>query len=237
MKTILITGCNGGIGKGMVKYFKKREWYVIGVDIDDNIEEYMDMFINCDISNISNIDLIVDKLKDIEHIDVLVNNAAIQIKKEFKDINYVDWIKSLETNLISPFFIVQKLLDKLEIVKGMVFNIGSIHSNLSKKDFLLYATTKGALKTMTQNMALEIAPNVKVNCILPAAIDTPMLKAGLSEDEYNELKKYHPARDIGYPEDVAKLIELLSKNSGFLTGSMIEFDGGISKLLHDPGNK
>jgi len=235
MKIILITGCNGGIGSGMVKYFKNIGWFVIGVDKTNSESNELDIFLNYDISDMVSMEQIVDRLVDIEHIDILVNNASIQIKKKFVDIEYIDWEKSMNCNVISSFFMVQKLLNKLN--GSVVFNIGSIHSNLSKKDFLLYATTKGAIKSLTQNMALDLSPNTSVNCILPAAIDTPMLKSGLSKDEYKELKNYHPVRDIGYPEDVAKLIYTLSLNSNFLTGSIVEFDGGISKLLHDPGNK
>jgi len=235
MKIILITGSAGGIGNGMVKHFRDNGWFVIGVDRNkNNITEKPNLFFNYDISDIKQIEKLKNDLdkKNIKHIDILVNNAAVQLKKKFFDIEYSDWRVCMDTNVIVPFFMVQILLDKLN--ESSVFNIGSVHSNLSKKDFLLYATTKGALKTLTQNMALEL-PNIKINCILPAAIDTPMLKCGLSTGEYDKLKNYHPVRDIGYPEDVAKLIDTLSQNSKFLTGSMIEFDGGISKLLHDPG--
>ena len=235
MKTILITGSAGGIGDGMVKYFRNNDWFVIGVDkIKHNTIKNTNLFFNYDISDIRQIEKLkidLDK-KNIKHIDILVNNAAIQIKKKIFDIEYNDWKICMDTNVIAPFFMVQKLIDKLD--DSAVFNISSIHANLSKKDFLLYATTKGALKTLTQNMSLEFT-NTRVNCILPAAIDTPMLKYGLSSEEYDKLKNYHPVLDIGYPEDVAKLIFTLSQNSKFLTGSMIEFDGGISKLLHDPG--
>ena len=114
---------------------------------------------------------------------------------------------------------------------GSVVNIGSIHSSQSKKGFLVYATTKGAIKTMTQNLSLELAPDIMVNCIAPAAIDTPMLKAGLSKEEYLQLRKYHPADRIGSPVELSKLHTLRKKY--FSTKAFIEYDGGISKLLHD----
>ncbi len=76
--------------------------------------------------------------------------------------------------------LVQKLHKYLK--GGSVIFIGSIHAKQSKKDFTLYATTKGAVRTLTQSLSLELAPDIMVNCIAPAAINTPMLKAGLTKD-------------------------------------------------------
>ncbi len=87
---------------------------------------------------------------------------------------------------------------------------------------------------MTQNLSLELAPDIMVNCIAPAAIDTPMLKAGLSEEEYIQLRKFHPVDRIGSPVELSKLVYTLCERNIFLTGAYIEYDGGISKLLHDP---
>jgi NAD(P)-dependent dehydrogenase (short-subunit alcohol dehydrogenase family) len=235
-KVVLITGCLGGIGSSMVDFFKDKGWFVIGTDKRES-------FSNADIKITTDLSMVDDAVKTVEarikkagltRVDALINNAAVQIKKKFKDFTYDDWLESVNVNIISAFMLVQKLHKYLK--GGSVINIGSIHAKQSKKDFILYATTKGAIRTLTQNLSLELAPDIMVNCIAPAAINTPMLKAGLTKDEYNQLKKYHPADMIGDPRELSKLILTLCERNIFLTGAYIEYDGGISKLLHDPGS-
>jgi NAD(P)-dependent dehydrogenase (short-subunit alcohol dehydrogenase family) len=235
-KVVLITGCLGGIGSSMVDFFKDKGWFVIGTDKRES-------FSNADIKISTDLSMVDDAVKTVEarikkagltRVDALINNAAVQIKKKFKDFTYDDWLESVNVNIISAFMLVQKLRKYLK--GGSVINIGSIHAKQSKKDFILYATTKGAIRTLTQNLSLELAPDIMVNCIAPAAINTPMLKAGLTKDEYNQLKKYHPADMIGDPRELSKLILTLCERNIFLTGAYIEYDGGISKLLHDPGS-
>ena len=235
-KVVLITGCLGGIGSSMVDFFKEKGWFVIGTDKRES-------FSNADIKITTDLSMVEDAVKTIEarikkagltRVDALINNAAVQIKKKFRDFTYDDWLESVNVNIISAFMLVQKLHKYLK--GGSVINIGSIHAKQSKKDFILYATTKGAIRTLTQNLSLELAPDIMVNCIAPAAINTPMLKAGLTKDEYNQLKKYHPADMIGDPRELSKLILTLCERNIFLTGAYIEYDGGISKLLHDPGS-
>jgi NAD(P)-dependent dehydrogenase (short-subunit alcohol dehydrogenase family) len=142
-------------------------------------------------------------------------------------------MESFNVNVIAGYMLSKKLRKHLH--GGSIVNIGSIHSSHSKKGFLVYATTKGAIKTMTQNLSLELAPDIMVNCIAPAAIDTPMLKAGLTKEEYLQLERFHPVDRIGSPKELSKLVYTLCERNVFLTGAFIEYDGGISKLLHDPG--
>ncbi len=233
-KVILITGCLGGIGSVMVDFFKEKGWFVIGTDKRESYSN-ADIKITTDLNNVDEAtDQVLKIINDnnITHIDALINNAAVQIKKKFNDLSTDDWTESFNVNVIAGFMLVKKLRKHLQ--GGSVVNIGSIHSSQSKKGFLVYATTKGAIKTMTQNLSLELAPDIMVNCIAPAAIDTPMLKAGLSKEEYLQLRKFHPVDRIGSPVELSRLIYTLCERNIFLTGAFIEYDGGISKLLHDP---
>lgn len=233
-KTILITGCLGGIGSVMVDFFREKGWFVIGTDKRDAFSN-ADIKITTDLNRVvESTDQILDTINrnNITHIDALVNNAAVQIKKKFDEFTYEDWVESFNVNVIAGYMLCKKLRNHLQ--GGSIVNVGSIHSSHSKKGFLIYATTKGAIKTMTQNLSLELAPDIMVNCIAPAAIDTPMLKAGLTREEYLQLNKYHPVDRIGSPVELSKLVYTLCERNIFLTGAFIEYDGGISKLLHDP---
>ena len=235
-KVILITGCLGGIGSSLVDFFKEEGWFVIGTDKRESFSN-ADIRITTDLYSVDDaVETIEKKINEagLTRIDALINNAAVQVKKKFSEFTCNDWLESVNVNIIAAFMLVQKLHKYLK--GGSIINIGSIHASQSKKDFIIYATTKGAIKTLTQNLSLELAPDIMVNCIAPAAIDTPMLKAGLTEAEYNQLKQFHPAEMIGDPRELARLIKMLCERNIFLTGAYIEYDGGISKLLHDPGS-
>ena len=169
---------------------------------------------------------------------VLINNAAEQILKSVADIQWQDWENSLAVNTVSPFFFVQGLTEELIASSGHVINISSIHAKLTKTKFSCYSASKSALEAITRSLALELSPmGVSVNAIAPAAISTEMLKASFNgkPEKLLELKRYHPAGYIGTPEQIAFFVKSIAdQKGGFLTGSILEFNGGIAGQLHDP---
>lgn len=240
-KTVLITGVLGGIGSAMSRKFKEAGFYVYGVDRKKALEEPCDRFIQFDIN---------EYIKDVEYrirftdifdqiipnLDVLINNAAVQILDKTDDIKLEDWQETLNVNLTGPMLMSKLFLKRLEKSHGAIINIGSIHHNLTKPKFVSYATSKSALVGLTKAMAVDLEGRVRVNAISPAAIETDMLRAGFNNDEnaLDELREIHPVKRIGYPADVAKLaIFLASENSGFIHGANLTLDGGISSVLKD----
>jgi len=170
-------------------------------------------------------------------LDVLINNAAVQILGGVETLTRQDWCRSLNVNLLAPFLLTQALLQDLEQANGGVINISSIHARLTKKNFVAYATTKAALSGMTRAMAVDLGPKVRVNAIEPAAIETSMLRAGFADnpERYRELEACHPQRRIGSPEEVARLaLSLASADMQFLHGTCVALDGGIGGRLLDP---
>ena len=153
--------------------------------------------------------------------------------------NWGDWDKTLTVNAVAPFFLLQGFLEQLIKTHGHVINISSIHSRLTKANFSCYATSKAAVEALTRSLALELsAKGVSVNAIAPAAIATQMLKDGFAEspEKLKELESYHPAGMIGSPEELAAFVKSVTEQKGgFLTGSVLEFNGGIAGRLHDPG--
>ena len=169
--------------------------------------------------------------------DSLVNNAAIQIVKPIEAINPEDWKETLDTNLLAPFWLTQHFLPLLRAAKGCVVNIASIHAMVTKSEFTVYSTSKGALVSLTRTLAIELAPDVRVNAVIPAATDTPMLRAGFGEnlEGLERLGSYHPLKHIAEPEEVAQIVLFLSgSQASFMTGSAVNVDGGIGACLHDP---
>lgn len=240
-KSAIITGVEGGIGQKLSKTFKHSGYNVIGLDIRPQKHSVCDMYYEFDLNK-----FVVDYKyrsrmndlfeKNISHLDVLINNAAVQHLGNLKDITLKDWQESLNVNLTGPLLLSQLFLSQLEVVQGSIINIGSIHQQLTKPRFISYATTKSALIGLTKTMAVDLEGRVRVNAISPAAIETKMLLDGFDGDQsaLDKLRRIHPVQRIGYPDDVAKLALFLSEsNNGFIHGANITLDGGISSVLHD----
>lgn len=241
MKTALITGVLGGIGSALAKSFRESGYYVYGLDIRNTKYHEADQLIQFDLHRFSREEDYRSEWKTkfnalIPKLNVLVNNAAVQLLDGLNDLKLSDWNHTFAVNLTGPLLLSQHFLEHLEEVNGCIINIGSIHQQLTKRRFISYATSKSALIGLTKALAVDLEGRVRVNAISPAAIETDMLLAGFDGDEnaLNELRKIHPVQRIGNPQDVAKLaLFLASEGSGFIHGANLSIDGGISSVLKD----
>ncbi|WP_286695556.1 SDR family NAD(P)-dependent oxidoreductase [Spongiibacter sp. UBA1325] len=242
-KAVLITGTNGGVGRALKYKFSTEGYAVIGVDKDEDFAG-CDHFIKSDFIELaacqkSQARLIEELSGTISayQLEGVVNNSALQIIKAVEELTVLDIQKSLSVNLIAPFVISKFCLPFLEESSGVIINIGSIHASLTKKGFVAYSMSKGALEVMTKSLAVEVGERVKVNMIAPAALDTDMLRAGFKLDmgQYEKLARYHPVGNVGSPNELALFVyRLVSDKLGFLNGSVIDFSGGIRSCLSDP---
>lgn len=149
------------------------------------------------------------------------------------------WTELLGVNLVGPAMLTQLLLPELVAARGSVVMVSSVHANLTKPGFSAYATSKGGLVTLASALAVELGPlGVRVNAVLPAATDTPMLRAGFAKhpEGFKALGEFHPLGRICAPSEIASFISFLgdSSRSGFITGSHLAIDGGIGGRLYDP---
>lgn len=242
MNVAIITGSNGGIGQALIEAFKSAGYYTIGVDLcksniaDVNLEYDLEKIVNCEEEQSI-------FFKDVfaaiggKSLKVLINNAAIQILGNVDEVKLTDFKKTLDINVTAPFLLSKNLFDSLKSSAGCIINIGSIHAKLTKPNFISYATSKAALKGLTQAMAVDFGQHVSVNCIQPAAISTKMLTDGFinNPEGFKLLESYHPSGDIGNPEDIANLCcFLVESDIHFLNGETFSLDGGIGSRLHDP---
>lgn len=240
-KCVLITGVLGGIGSSLAECFKTNGYFVVGVDMGNSNLGSSDLYIKADLNKYcinQNYRVEINRLLDesIPTIDVLINNAAVQLLGNIEEIIIEDWTQSLNVNLTAPLLLSQFFLKKLEKTNGCIINISSIHQQLTKKRFVSYATSKAALVGLTKSMSVDLQGKVRVNSISPAAIDTPMLHDGFNNDtkKIEELNSIHPLQRIGKPKEVAKLALLLAEDElGFINGANIQIDGGISNVLKD----
>lgn len=244
-KWALVTGANGGIGKALATCFADNGYSVIATDITD---------FTVTAPNITNLKIDLEqialdeaysqslqkKVMDITSgagLTALVNNAAIQILGSVKEVSRQDWLKSMNVNVSAPFFMTQLFLDSLKSNKGAVVNISSIHALQTKRNFVTYATSKGALSSLTRNMAVDLGNAVRINAIEPAAVSTDMLRAGFEgkEEQFKLLEAFHPIARIATPEEVAQLaLFLCSEQSSFIHGACLNATGGIHGCLNDP---
>jgi len=244
MKSILVTGSNGAIGQEICKHYADNGWWVIGSDISKGSRGSTNIYISIDLNRLC-IDEAYRNLT-IGHIvnecegglDVLINNAAVQIISSVKELSFSNWQKTINVNLNSVFLLIKGLLQKLEKKKGCVINVASIHATLTKSNFSAYSTSKAGLVGLTKSLAVELGTNVRINAICPAAIATPMLFEGFvnTTNGLEKLIECHPTSSIGNVKDVLYAVLFLAdSNNAFLNGTILQLDGGISSKLHDPG--
>lgn len=243
MKGVVVTGSNGGIGTAITDVLRESGYFVIGSDVGGDSNN-LDAYIDCDLEKFvvepalrasfaRDVELLLGGMK----LTALVNNAAILKTSRMQTIQLSDFAETLNVNVIAAFALSQILYKSLEASAGSIVNIGSIHAKQTKPGFINYATSKAALRGLTQAMAVECGAKFRVNLIEPAAIATPMLLAGFVEspEAFQGLEEYHPVGRIGHPREVAEIVAfLISGKSSFMNGSIIAVDGGIAARLHDP---
>lgn len=241
MKTALITGVNGDIGKQIFKDLKNDNWRLLGIDKQEETNLDLDCYIQIDLDKFVNENKYrSDKINSIENfidgnLNALINNAALQIIKPFKDITCDDRSKIFNINFFSPLLLCQLLLDNLKQNKGSIINIGSIHNRLTKNNFSIYAATKSALNSLTRSLAVELAPSISVNIINPGAVETKMLKSGFKNNkDYSLAKLKQPIGKFGNPKDISSLVlYLINNKSSYVTGCEFNIDGAVSSSLSD----
>ncbi|MDZ4744071.1 MAG: glucose 1-dehydrogenase [Verrucomicrobiota bacterium] len=165
-------------------------------------------------------------------IDILVNNAGVERNASFWDVTEKDFDFVLDVNLKGLFFATQEFVKHRMAVKqpGKIINISSVHEELPFPHFSSYCATKGALKMLTRNLSIELAPyNITINNIAPGAIETPInSKLMNSPDLLKALLGNIPLNRLGKPEDVAGIAAFLaSTDADYMTGTTVFVDGGL----------
>lgn len=244
-KIVLITGVSSGIGNATANLFSQEGWYVIGVSRRkaDHING-VDHYISADVSNIADLNRVFDEVRSKEgRIDALVNNAALQICKPILETSVEEWDAVFNTNVRSVFYCSKMAHPLMTINGGSIVNVSSVHAIATSANIAAYAASKGAIKTLTQNLAIEFArDNIRVNAVLPGAVDTPMLHSGLMRDNFDNeslekkltvLASRTVSGHIGKPYELAQAILFLSdkSRSTFITGQSIIIDGGAAIKL------
>jgi NAD(P)-dependent dehydrogenase (short-subunit alcohol dehydrogenase family) len=244
-RVVLITGVAGGIGRAAARTFVDSEWYVIGVDmLPESPRIAVDHYVCADVSAVDACERVfIEAIQMGLGLDALINNAAIQVCKPLIDTSPDEWDRVMGCNVRSAFLCGRNAYPLLKACSGSIVNVSSVHALATSRNMAAYAASKGALLALTRAMAVEFAPDkIRVNAVLPGAVDTEMLRAGLVRDEVVEdsgtelmcrLAEKHLLGRVGRPDEIAKILLFLADNdqSSFMTGQAVTADGGALARL------
>ncbi len=240
-KVAIVTGGSSGLGLAIAKKFVEKGITTIITartqsKLDDAKEVLGDLCIPyC--FDMDKLDEIPGLIKDIHskygQIDILVNNAGINMKKEIQEVTDADFQKIIQTNLFSVFSITREVSSVMKDQgTGSIINISSMAAIYGIPKVIAYTASKSAVEGMTRALAVELSPEgIRVNCIAPGFIRTPMSSKALDNDpeRKNKVLSRTPMGKLGIPEDIANTAYFLaSDESAYLSGTVIPVDGGNS---------
>ena len=244
-KSVLITGSSRGIGRAAAQAFI-REGARIAINgrteksVNDAIKFLggQDNLIPSpgDISTAGGCESVVKTAIDgLGGLDVLVNAAVVLFTLPIEDSTEEVWDQTLNINLKGTFFCSKYALPSLRQSGGNIVNLSSDAGLIGEKELSVYCASKGGVVNLTRAMALELAPEVRVNCVCPGYVDTDMIrrdyidKADDPAAVEEELNQYAPLKRMASPEEVAEaILYLASESAGYVTGSALQIDGGTT---------
>ena len=241
-KVVLVTGAARGLGKQIAWAFHERGALVT---LNDLRRDAIDQAISglgggprmtgsaADISTVAGCDTAVRAaLGRFGRLDVLVNNAAINWEMPIADHTEEVWDKHIDTILKGSFFCAKAAIPALKESRGNIVNIASELGLRPIVNNVAYCAAKGGVINLTRALALELAPEIRVNCVAPGAMDTELMRdcaeaSGDAAAYYRYYETFNPQKRIAKPEEVAdSVLFVASAAAAFMTGAVIAVDGG-----------
>lgn len=237
-KLALITGSSRGIGKAIALELAKAGADIVlhYVNHSQQAEEVRDQILQlgrdctltcCDLSDATQIS---GWLQTLPNVDILVNNASVQISQDFEAIDTDAFRAQTDCNLLAPILLTQHALPYMQQKRwGRVVTVGSVQDVKPHPKMAVYAATKAALANLIGNLASQYSQyGITLNNIAPGVICTDRNRAALEDEAYVEkLYDLIPSRSFAQPEDCAGMVRLLCSNEGkYITGETIYIDGG-----------
>jgi len=237
-RRVLISGASSGIGFATARLLAGEGAEVCLVARDhERLRAAVDAIgpaawpVSCDLADPASVAALADAVGSRwSALDGLVNNAGIAPMAAVDDTTTEVWNETFDVNVRGPFLLCRELGPLLH--GGRLPSVVNVSSTLAERaipGMAAYNASKAALNQLTRSLALEWAPVVRVNAVMPAVVDTPIhALRGMTPEQVHEMDGMHPLGRIGQPEDVASLIVfLLSDASSWMTGTVIPVDGGV----------
>lgn len=246
-KVALVTGASSGIGKAIAERFAAEGAHVAvnyrpSGDNEKVAQAIVDKFptegmiVGADVSQRADVEKMVTAVVEkFGRLDIAVNNAGIEIKRPFLEVTDEEWNKVLAVNLYGAFVVSQLAARQMSKQGGgkLIF-ISSVHEDIPFPGYTAYCASKGAMRMMMRNLAIELAPErINVNDIAPGAIATPINEAVLEDPQAKkEAISEIPWGRFGRPEEVASVaLFLASDEAEYVTGSTYYVDGGLTQQV------
>jgi NAD(P)-dependent dehydrogenase (short-subunit alcohol dehydrogenase family) len=243
-KSAVVTGGGQGIGRAIAAALLKAgaSVFLAECDAEAGSESCAELaglgpvvFVPTDIADPGAVETLRQRVAASGGLDLLVNNAAVMVRKPLEELTPAEWQRVLDVNLTGPFLCSRAFAPLLRARRGSIVNIASTRALMSEPHTESYAAAKGGLVALTHALALSLGPEVRVNCISPGWIDVTAL-ARRSRREPARLSPHdhiqHPVGRVGRPEDIAAMVlYLASAAAGFITGENIVIDGGMTRKM------
>jgi NAD(P)-dependent dehydrogenase (short-subunit alcohol dehydrogenase family) len=245
-KVVVVTGATAGIGYVTAKRFAAEGANVAcvgrnserGTALINQIlaDSGRALFLRADVRNNEQVMAVVDQVAQrFGRIDVLFNNAGVELIRECAETTEEEWDLTLDTNLKSAFLFSKYSIPWLKQSRGNIVNNASSIGLVGSPNYTAYCASKGGLVLFTKALALECAPwKIRVNCICPGAINTPMLDREIAhfpdkEAVVRSITEEAPLRRIATPDEVAGVVLFLaSDEASYVTGASYSVDGGTT---------
>jgi glucose 1-dehydrogenase len=251
-KNVLVTGGTSGIGQAIavrfaehganvaINYLKRpeeaaeTEGQVHACVMKVRQEGVRDVLVGADVSNEEEVArMVADTVEHLGGIDVLVNNAGIQISRPSHELSSADFDKVLAVNLRGAFLSAREAIKHFlaEQKPGSIVNISSVHQLIPKPSYLGYSVSKGGMMNLTRTLALEYASDgIRVNAVGPGATVTPINRAWIDDPVKRDMVTSHiPIPRAGEADEMAGVVAFLaSDDARYITGQTIYVDGGLT---------
>ncbi|AQZ62384.1 3-oxoacyl-[acyl-carrier protein] reductase [[Actinomadura] parvosata subsp. kistnae] len=231
----IVTGGASGIGAAIARRFVAEGARVAVMDrdkeamalIDDRVPG-VDLALVADVTEPAAVDEAFEELdRRWGGLDVAVNNAGISVPGAFADLPLADWERVLRVNLTGVFLVAQRAVRRMRGRGGVVINIASVSGMVGMPNYSAYNVSKAGVIELTRTLALELAPEIRVNAICPGYVLTPMQEAEYSPAALAECARKVPLGRLGRPAEIAALAAYLASDEAeFATGQTFVIDGG-----------
>ncbi|MGP4095079.1 SDR family NAD(P)-dependent oxidoreductase [Nonomuraea sp. KM90] len=234
-RRVIVTGGASGIGAAIARRFVDDGARVAVMDRDKAAMDRLDDRVpGADLGLVTNVAepaAVDEAFEEIGRrwggVDVAVNNAGISSPGAFLDVPLADWERILRVNLTGVFLVSQRAARRMRDRGGAIVNIASVSGMVGMPDYSAYNVSKAGVIELTKTMALELAPQIRVNAVCPGYVLTPMQEAEYSPAALAECARKIPLGRLGRPAEIAALVAYLAGDeAGFVTGQSFVIDGG-----------
>jgi NAD(P)-dependent dehydrogenase (short-subunit alcohol dehydrogenase family) len=237
-KVAIVTGAASGIGAATARRLAAEGAHVVVADIQDDFGKAISSDISmklgnatyqrCDVASLADWQRLGEQTQaQFGRMDIVVNNAYTLVEGPAHELAETDWDRQIDVCLKQVYLSARVCMPRLQAARGAMVNVSSVHALVGRHGHPAYVAAKGAICALTRQLAVEYGPRVRVNAVLPGAIDTPATV--FTPEARAEFEQHIVARRLGTADEVAAAICFLaSGDASYVTGIMLVVDGGWS---------